>query len=93
MNKEFISAINQVCHERQLSREIVIEAIEAALISAYKRNFGAAQTITAKIDPETSVHLSSCESTSKATLSCVCGISTVSSISNTTGVSFSPSIV
>ena len=53
MNKEFISAINQVCHERQLSRDIVLEAIEAALISAYKRNFGAAQTITAKIDPET----------------------------------------
>ena len=53
VNKEFISAINQVCRERQLSREIVIEAIEAALISAYKRNFGAAQTITAKIDPET----------------------------------------
>jgi len=53
VNKEFISAINQVCHERQLSKEIVIEAIEAALISAYKRNFGAAQIITAKIDPET----------------------------------------
>jgi N utilization substance protein A len=53
VNKEFISAINQVCHERQLSKEVVIEAIEAALISAYKRNFGAAQIITAKIDPET----------------------------------------
>jgi N utilization substance protein A len=53
VNKEFISAINQVCHERQLSREVVLEAIEAALISAYKRNFGAAQTITATIDPET----------------------------------------
>jgi N utilization substance protein A len=53
VNKEFISAINQVCHERQLSKEVVIEAIEAALISAYKRNFGAAQIITSKIDPET----------------------------------------
>jgi N utilization substance protein A len=53
VNKEFISAINQVCHERQLSRDIVLEAIEAALISAYKRNFGAVQTITAKIDPDT----------------------------------------
>ena len=55
MNKEFISAINQVCHERQLAKEVVLEAIEAALISAYKRNFGAAQTITARIDPETGV--------------------------------------
>lgn len=53
MNKEFISAINQVCHERQLPKEVVLEAVEAALISAYKRNFGAAQMITAKIDPET----------------------------------------
>jgi N utilization substance protein A len=53
VNKEFISAINQVCHERQLSRDVVLEAIEAALISAYKRNFGAAHSITAKIDPET----------------------------------------
>jgi len=53
VNKEFISAINQVCHERQLSRDVVLEAIEAALISAFKRDFGAAQSITAKIDPET----------------------------------------
>jgi N utilization substance protein A len=55
VNKEFISAINQVCHERQLSKDVVLEAIEAALISAYKRNFGAAQTIMAKIDPETGI--------------------------------------
>jgi N utilization substance protein A len=55
VNKEFISAINQVCHERQLSRDVVLEAIEAALISAYKRNFGAAQTITAKIDADTGI--------------------------------------
>jgi len=53
VNKEFMSAINQVCHERQLPKEVVLEAIEAALISAYKRNFGAAQTIMAKIEPET----------------------------------------
>jgi N utilization substance protein A len=53
VNKEFMSAINQVCHERQLPKEVVLEAVEAAMISAYKRNFGSAQTITAKIDPET----------------------------------------
>ncbi len=52
MKNDFIIAINQVCSERSLSREVVVEAIEAALISAYKRNFGTAQNITAKIDPE-----------------------------------------
>jgi len=53
VNKEFISAINHVCHERQLPKEVVLEAVEAALISAYKRNFGVAQNIAAKVDPDT----------------------------------------
>lgn len=43
-------AINQVCHERQLAVDIVLEAVEVALISAYKRNFGGNQSITAQID-------------------------------------------
>jgi N utilization substance protein A len=53
MKNDFIIAINQVCSERQLSKEVVLEAVEAALISAYKRNFGSAQTIVARIDSET----------------------------------------
>jgi N utilization substance protein A len=53
MKNDFIIAINQVCSERQLSEEVVLEAVEAALISAYKRNFGSAQTIVARIDQET----------------------------------------
>ncbi|MCB0196095.1 MAG: transcription termination/antitermination protein NusA [Anaerolineae bacterium] len=43
-------AINQVCHERQLAIDIVLEAVEVALASAYKRNFGSNQSITAQID-------------------------------------------
>ena len=50
MKSDFMMAINQVCHERQLPVEIVMEAVEVALASAYKRNYGANQ-ITAKIDP------------------------------------------
>jgi len=53
MKNDFVIAINQVCAERQLPREVVLEAVEAALISAYKRNFGSAQDIIARIDPET----------------------------------------
>jgi len=53
MRSEFISAINQVCAERNLSQEIVIEAVEAALVSAYKRNFGASENIRTKLDAET----------------------------------------
>lgn len=50
-------AINQVCHERQLPTDIVIEAVEVALISAYKRNFGGNQSITAQIDPKSGAPL------------------------------------
>ncbi len=46
-------AINQLCAERKLPREVVLEAVEAALISAYKRNFGAATNIEVQIDPNT----------------------------------------
>lgn len=50
MKNDFMMAINQVCHERQLAIDIVLEAVEVALISAYKRNFGGNQSITAMID-------------------------------------------
>jgi len=52
MRNDFMMAINQVCHERQLSVEVVLEAVEVALVSAYKRNYGG-NTVTAKIDQET----------------------------------------
>jgi N utilization substance protein A len=48
---EFIRAINQVCAERGLTVEVVLEAVEQALVSAYKRDFGPVQNLTAKIDP------------------------------------------
>ena len=52
MRNDFMMAINQVCHERQLSVEIVLEAVEVALVSAYKRNYGG-NSVTAKIDQDT----------------------------------------
>jgi len=50
VRSDFMMAINQVCHERQLATDIVLEAVEVALVSAYKRNFGGNQSITALID-------------------------------------------
>ncbi len=48
-----MTAINQVSHDRQLPKEVVLEAVEAALVSAYRRRSGSTQGITARIDPET----------------------------------------
>lgn len=46
-------AINQICAERNLRPQVVIEAVEQALVSAYRRNFGNAGNVEAKLNPET----------------------------------------
>jgi N utilization substance protein A len=53
MKSDFLLAINQLCAERKLSREVVMEAVEASLISAYKRNFGSAANIEVHMEPNT----------------------------------------
>lgn len=53
MNSELIRAINQISAEKELSKQVILEAIEAALVSAYKKNFGSAANVTARIDPDT----------------------------------------
>jgi N utilization substance protein A len=53
MKSEFMLAINQLCAERKLAPEVVLEAVEASLISAYKRNFGAATNIEVRIEAST----------------------------------------
>lgn len=46
-------AFDQICSERHLDKQVVLEAIEIALLAAYKKDFGSYQNISAKIDPET----------------------------------------
>lgn len=52
MKSEFLMAINQLSAERDLPVQVVLEAVEAALVSAYKRDHGAGQNVTAKVDVE-----------------------------------------
>ncbi|SHF32153.1 NusA antitermination factor [Seinonella peptonophila] len=53
MNAEFIEALNQLEKEKGISKDILIDAIEAALISGYKRNFHSAQNVRVDIDRQT----------------------------------------
>ncbi len=55
MKSEFRLAFNEITERFGLSREIVMEAIEAALVSAYRRavNASTAQGVQARFDPET----------------------------------------
>ncbi|MBP7963284.1 MAG: transcription termination/antitermination protein NusA [Caldilineaceae bacterium] len=50
MSKALIAGINQVATDKGLDREIIFEAIEAALISAYKRNYGSVANVSAGVD-------------------------------------------
>jgi len=50
MSKALIAGINQVATDKGLEREIIFEAIEAALISAYKRNYGPIANVTSAVD-------------------------------------------
>ncbi|MFN8376143.1 MAG: transcription termination factor NusA [Anaerolineae bacterium] len=55
MRNEFEIAFNEITEMRALPREIVLEALQTALISAYRRdaNASAAQRVDATIDPNT----------------------------------------
>jgi transcription termination/antitermination protein NusA len=55
MKNDFVLAFNEVLEEKQLPRDIILEALEAAMVSAYRRavNASNAQEVKAKIDPET----------------------------------------
>lgn len=49
MNLELVGALNELERERGISKEILLEAIEAAIVSAYKRNDQAAQNVRVEI--------------------------------------------
>lgn len=52
MNREFIDAIDALEKEKDISKDILIEAIESALVSAYKKNYGTSQNVRVNIDKE-----------------------------------------
>ena len=53
MTKALIAGINQVAADKDLDNEVIFDAIEAALISAYKRNYGSVANVTAEVDRAT----------------------------------------
>src|SRR5262249_29624353 len=52
MKGEFYAAIAQIASERSLAKDVILESVEAALISAYKRMTGSELTVTVHIDPQ-----------------------------------------
>ena len=52
MNAEFIEALEEIEREKGISKEVIFEALESALISSYKKNFGSSQNVEVQIDRE-----------------------------------------
>lgn len=52
MNEELLKALNDICKEKGMSPEVVFEALEAALVAAYKRHFNSSQNVEVQLDRE-----------------------------------------
>lgn len=53
MQNQFLSAIEQICEEKGISKDMVLEAIEAAIVAAYKKDFGdKEQAVRAELNPD-----------------------------------------
>ncbi|NLJ99347.1 MAG: transcription termination/antitermination protein NusA [Tissierellia bacterium] len=53
MNVEFIEALEDIEKEKGVSKEVILDALESALISSYKKNFGSSQNVEIEIDKST----------------------------------------
>jgi len=53
MSMEFIEALSEIEREKGIGKDVLLEAIEAALISSYKRNFNTAQNVRVDINRTT----------------------------------------
>jgi len=53
MQNQFLSAIEQICEEKGISKDMVLEAIEAAIVAAYKKDFGdKEQEVRVELNPD-----------------------------------------
>lgn len=52
MNGEFLQAIEQIAKEKGIKEEVLFEAIDAALVTAYKKNYGTSQNVKVTINRE-----------------------------------------
>ena len=57
MNAEFIAMLDYLERERGIKREILIEAVSNALLSASKKSVGASRDLHIDIDPKNSAEL------------------------------------
>ena len=50
---DFMDAINDLVKEKGITKDVIMEAIESALVSAYKKNYGTAANVRVEMNEET----------------------------------------
>lgn len=53
MNKELLEALKELCDEKGISPDVILDALDAALVAAYKKNFNSAQNVAVSVDRDT----------------------------------------
>ncbi|MHB8172993.1 MAG: transcription termination factor NusA [Nitrospirota bacterium] len=60
MNHELITVIDQICKEKGISKDVLMEAVESALVSAARKKFPDNENIKVRVNPKNgkiSIHL------------------------------------
>lgn len=52
MNVEFIQALHEIEEDKGISKDIILDALEVALISSYKKNFGSSANVEVDMNRE-----------------------------------------
>ena len=52
INKDFFQALDDLETQKGINKQLFLDALEAALTSAYKKNFGEAKSATVKLNPD-----------------------------------------
>lgn len=52
MNHELITVIDQLCKEKGISKDVLLEAVESALVSAARKKFPDNENIVVKVNPK-----------------------------------------
>lgn len=54
MHQQFMAAVRQLCNEKNLPEEVIMDIVEAALKTAYRKDYGTKdQLLEVEIDPQT----------------------------------------
>lgn len=53
MNVDFINALEEIEKEKGITKDIIFDALESALISSYKKNFGSSQNVLVEMNRDT----------------------------------------